>query len=198
MHSTAKRVNVEVAPLHKRDAAEQIDAFCQASYRVLDTPVEDRLELMSVRRDVAVKKPRGGFEDFYGLTEVGFNRQSFDKQLTDYHIAQAHTIGKWLTGRFDYEIENVALMEDLPESFITGRLDWQIFPENERLLPEHKLPSDNDTPGELGVCLYDRDPDRYKRNDRYMARLLLFNGLGGIHNMFPPAVAGIYQVNAFV
>lgn len=187
------RLVVEVAPLVKTSAAYQIDQFARVSRQQLPTEDPDDLfELMSVRRDRAVRRSRGSLQT-YGSVALGFNAGNFH-ELSEYHEAQARLIPSCLTTvHNDWEVTEVRPMAVNPDEFVTDSLRWRMLPDEERLLPDHTLPSDNDTPGELAVCSYSYDRTLYERAG-HVGRLLMFNGLGGNHRILPPAVAGIYQL----
>jgi len=192
-------VSIEVAPLIKTVAAQQIDQFARWAADEMATegyPVaeDNMLHIMSVRNDRALKQERGTIRS-YGRAGLAF-APNFFTDLNELHEAQARTAPGWLSNPYGkFVVEEVRQMAQMPNEFVTDRIDWRLNPEEKRLTSKGlRLPSDMDTPGELAVCLYDSSStDTW--TERHLARLLLFNGLGGDEMIMPPAVAGIYQIN---
>lgn len=194
--NTAIPVQIEVAPLIKTVAAQQIDQFARWAQSQPDTiNIDQDFDIMSVRRDQAVGAHSGNMQS-RDMAEIAFHPShfQFDDGLSSYHETQAERmLGKLSSVSGGYRLESVKLMMSKPTSLETDTLSWQIVPNEERVLPDHKLPTDNDLSGELEVWMRERAVRNF-RAGHFMARILMFNGLGGNETMFPPAVAGIYDV----
>jgi len=194
-------VVVEVAPLIKTEAAHMLAETVSFMDRYPNVNDGRWLDMRTARRDRAVpmEYDAGTYQCLnFARAVMGFRPSSYHRELTDAHQAQAKTLLGWLGHHpwGELVIQDVRMMKTMPVSFTTDYLHWRMNPPEERLLPDHKLPSDNDRPGELAVVAHSvfSGEAAHDRTGRVFHRALLFNGLGGNETIFPPAVAGIYEL----